>query len=109
VRTLGALALALGLGLAACGGGGGAEADALNKLKDRMCACKDAACIEAVSKDARAVRDAVDAKYKDVTDIPGPILHANTEMQKCRRALQKQLDGAPIGAGAAPGSGSATP
>ena len=47
-----AVSAALSLALAACGGKPGEEfVGKLSKLKDEMCACKDKACAEKVSKE----------------------------------------------------------
>jgi hypothetical protein len=66
MKKLSLLALSVGLafGLSACG----SSDDLVGKMKsfkDKMCACKDKACAEAVDKEEDAWEETLEKKYKD--------------------------------------------
>jgi hypothetical protein len=69
---------------------GKADLDALARLKDEMCACKDATCGKAVEEKLMAKRKEMDATYADSHNKS--IMHyaMETEMaaMKCRNDLK---------------------
>lgn len=62
--------------------GGGDEAK-LAKMKDAMCACKDAACVDAVQKDYADFMKALADKYKDENQPDEAMMKLGEDMAKC--------------------------
>lgn len=81
-----AFALGIALSLAACKGGIEKE---MGEWKDKMCACKDAACIEKTFTDYRAwtktKRD--EAKKMDKSDLE-KLESIEDELKACRRKFR---------------------
>ena len=78
-------------------GGADHPAATATALRDRMCACHDQGCLDAVEKDSNAFRDALRAKY---AALPPDLMKALGPTHKafvaCRRALRAKLgSGAP--------------
>ncbi|MCE9577714.1 MAG: hypothetical protein K8W52_31485, partial [Deltaproteobacteria bacterium] len=59
-----------------------------NAFRDRMCACKDAACARQVSTEIAAWGETLlGKKYKDQKDVPGGLMVAMTEAEACQQKL----------------------
>src|ERR1700690_1146125 len=92
MKTIVSTVLTLGLiALAACGGGDKAK---MTKLKDSMCACKDAACADGVMKDAEAFMKSLGDKYKDEKDVPKDLIAIGEDIDKCEKSARLGDDGA---------------
>src|SRR6476659_5379892 len=75
------ITVALGMvGLAACGGG---DKGKMKKMKDAMCACKDAACVDKVQKDYADFMKSMEEKYKGDKKPDEDMMKIGEEMAKC--------------------------
>ncbi len=81
MKKIGAIALALGMLVGACGGGDVGKA---KELRDKMCACKDKACTEAVEKEVDAWGKSMEGKFKDPKDIPAEMMTVMAEIMSCQ-------------------------
>ncbi|HTJ42159.1 MAG TPA: hypothetical protein VL463_08685 [Kofleriaceae bacterium] len=94
---------ALGL-MAACGGG---DKGKMKKMKEAMCACKDAACVDKVQKDYADFMKSMEEKYKGDKKPDEDMMKIGEEMAKCMSdAMAGGAGGASdTGAGSASASG----
>jgi hypothetical protein len=58
------------------------------ELKDKMCACKDAACVGRVNVEAEAWGKGIEGQYKDAKDVPPDLMNTMLEMAKCEARTQ---------------------
>ncbi|MCE9580834.1 MAG: hypothetical protein K8W52_47410 [Deltaproteobacteria bacterium] len=111
---------AMGLGLVACGGGGKpapakpvavapppapapapappptpADDDVAKgtAFRDRMCACADAACSDAVMKDLMAWAQPLSSKYQRPEDAPPALVSAMHELSDCAAKVPSPVAG----------------
>jgi hypothetical protein len=99
------MAIAIGaLGLmAACGGG---DKGKMKKMKDAMCACKDAACVDKVQKDYADFMKSMEEKYKGDKKPDEDMMKIGEDMAKCMS--DAMAGGAGAGGGEASGSAAAS-
>lgn len=93
------------LALAACGGGGKAGEEfvgKLEKIKAEACACKDAACAEAIGKKLDAWENEIEAKFKSEKDVDTDVLKKLGKLDDEIRDCRKKARGAAGGDAPAP-------
>ena len=104
----GMIAVALGMvGLTACGGG---DKGKMKKMKEAMCACKDAACVDKVQKDYADFMKSMEDKYKGDKKPDEDMMKIGEEMAKCMTDAMTGGGGGAMGSdtGSAAASGSDT-
>jgi hypothetical protein len=89
MKKLGMLVVAMGFSLAACGGGG--DMDKIKALSDKMCACKDKACVDSVREEGKALGEEMRKKYPKKEDAPADLITEYERGEKCRRDLREKL------------------
>ena len=90
MTKLSSLVLALGLlGVGACGGG---DADKVKALADKMCACKDKDCIDAVNAEGKALGKEMQEKYKKKSDAPAELITELERGETCKRELRRKFE-----------------
>ncbi len=113
LRSGAVLAFVLGVAGAGCGGKAGEAIADMKKIKDKMCACKDAACVAKVSEDMAKLNEkhkdtkATESQMKEAMKIAG-------EIAKCSEKAMGDMGAGGGGGGAAPadpaaGGGTAAP
>ncbi len=93
--------------IAACGGG---DKGKMKKMKEAMCACKDAACVDKVNKDYADFMKSMEDKYKGDKKPDEDMMKIGEEMAKCMSDAMAgggAASGSDTGSGSASGSGSA--
>ena len=115
-----ALMFALVVPMAACGGGAAGEVmKKMKDSKDKVCACKDEACVEAVKKDVEAWVEKNASKLKDFKPSKSQmeaLEKIEQEGDKCAEKFEKKAEPTPPPADpvptpppADPAAGSAAP
>ena len=82
--------LALAFGLGACGSKGSEAIAKMKSFKNSMCACKDKACAEKVTKDMSDWQEKNASKYKDYKPSESEMKEAasiSEELSKCTMKL----------------------
>ena len=91
-----ALMFALVVPMAACGGGAAGEVmKKMKDSKDKVCACKDEACVEAVKKDVEAWVEKNASKLKDFKPSKSQMEaldKIDEEIDKCEEKFEKKAE-----------------
>lgn len=94
-----ALMFALVVPMAACGGGAAGEVmKKMKDSKDKVCACKDEACVEAVKKDVEAWVEKNASKLKDFKPSKSQmeaLEKIEQEGDKCAEKFEKKAEPTP--------------
>ena len=94
-----ALMFALVVPMAACGGGAAGEVmKKMKDSKDKVCACKDEACVEAVKKDVAAWMEKNESKFKDFKPSKSQMEaldKIDEEIDKCEEKFEKKAEPTP--------------